>query len=215
VPVLFVHGINGTPANFAYLIEHLDHARFQAWVYNYPSGLYLHAVANHLNQTVAKLQLRYQMPRFVVVAHSMGGLVARGFILRHAATGNASRIPLFVSMSTPWDGHGAADLGVKYGPAVVDVWRDMAPGSDYLQSLFAVPLPKETLFHLIFTFQRNSASFGESDDHTVSVASELRAAAQADAVRLYGFNDSHDAVLEDPAVSELLNRLLAARLQTP
>lgn len=213
MPVLFVHGISGSPANFRYLIEHLDHSKFQAWVYNYPSGMYLQAVADHLNQTISKLQLRYQMPRFAVVAHSMGGLVARGFIQRHATSGGTSRIPLFVSIATPWDGHSAAALGVKYSPAVVHVWHDMAPGSDYLQSLFAVPLPSEIQFHLIFTFQRDSSSFGQSDDHTVTVASELRAAAQADAVRLYGFNDSHEEVLDDPAVSNLLNKLLAEQLQ--
>jgi hypothetical protein len=112
-------------------------------------------------------------------------------------------------MATPWDGHDGASFGVKYSPVVVDVWRDMAPGSDYLQSLFAVPLPKETRFHLLFAFHRNSASMGQSDDETVSVASGLGIGAQRDAVRIYGFDDSHDGVLEDPATSTLLDSLLA------
>jgi len=34
---------------------------------------------------MAKVQLRYGVDRFVVVAHSMGGLVSRGFILRREA----------------------------------------------------------------------------------------------------------------------------------
>ena len=55
VPVLFVHGINGTPASFDYLIEHLDSTRFQPWVYYYPSGLHLAGIANHLDDTLAKL----------------------------------------------------------------------------------------------------------------------------------------------------------------
>jgi pimeloyl-ACP methyl ester carboxylesterase len=209
VPVLFVHGIAGSPANFAYLIEHLDRTRFQAWVYNYPSGIYLSAVADHLNQTIQKLQLRYHVRRIAVVAHSVGGLVSRGFILRHAVSSSADEIPLFVSMATPWEGHDAATNGVKYSPIVVNMWRDVTPGSDYLQSLYAVPLPTETKFHLLFTFRRKSASFGESDDQTVTVASELGIRAQRDAVRLYGFNDSHDEILQDPATSELLDSLLA------
>lgn len=211
IPVLFAHGITGSPANFAYLIEHLDRTRFQALVYNYPTGIYLAAVADHLNQTIAKIQLRYHVRRIAVVAHSMGGLVARGFILRHALTSNADEIPLFVSMATPWEGHNGASLGVKYSPVVVDVWRDLAPGSDYLQALFAVQLPNETKFHLMFAFRRNSASFGESDDQTVTVASQLASGAQRDAVRIYGFDDSHDGILEDPATSALLDRLLAER----
>jgi hypothetical protein len=91
----------------------------------------------------------------------------------------------------------------------VDVWRDVAAGSDYLQSLFAVPLPKETKFYLMFAFRRNSASFGESDDETVSLASALGSDAQREAVRIYGFDDSHNGILEDPATSALLDRLLA------
>jgi pimeloyl-ACP methyl ester carboxylesterase len=209
IPVLFVHGITGSPANITYLIEHLDRTRFQAWVYNYPTGIFLAAVADHLNQTIEKIELRYHVGRMAVVAHSMGGLVARGFILRHALTSSSGEIPLFVSMATPWEGHDGASFGVKYSPVVVDVWRDMAPGSDYLRSLFVVPLPKDTKFHLLFAFRRNSASIGESDDRTVTVASALGSGAQRDAVRIYGFDDSHDGILEDPAVSTLLGSLLA------
>ena len=209
IPVLFVHGITGSPANFTYLIEHLDRTRFQAWVYNYPTGIFLAAVADHLNQTIEKIELRYHVRRMAVVAHSMGGLVARGFILRHALTSSGTGIPLFVSMATPWEGHDGASFGVKYSPVVVDVWRDMAPGSDYLKSLFVVPLPKETKFHLLFAFQRNNASIGESDDRTVTVASALGIGAQREAVRIYGFDDSHDGILEDPAASTLLGNLLA------
>jgi pimeloyl-ACP methyl ester carboxylesterase len=210
-PVLFVHGIAGSPANFAYLIQHLDRTRFQAWVYNYPTGICLSAVADHLNQTIAKLEVRYRVPRIAVIAYSMGGLVARGFILRHALTSRNGNIPLFVSMSTPWEGHRSALLVEKFASSA-DVWRDLVPGSHYLQSLFAVQLPKETKFHLMFSFRRNSASFGESNDQTVTVASELGSGVQREAVRIYGFDDSHDGILEDPATSGLLDRLLAETL---
>src|SRR5207244_1834877 len=59
LPVLFVHGINGTPTNFGPLIEHLDRERFQPWVYYYPSGAALPNVADHLAQTMRKLQRQY------------------------------------------------------------------------------------------------------------------------------------------------------------
>ena len=206
-PVLFVHGINGSPANFAYLIEHLDRTRFQPWVYYYPSGVHLAAIADHLNQTMAKLELRYRFSRFAVVAHSMGGLVSRGFILRYAQTASADRIPLYVTMSTPWEGHKGAEIGIKYSPAVVRVWIDMAPGSDYLKSLFATPLPRRMAHHLVFTFKGSSS--GESADGVVTVASQMYPQAQHEAVRLYGFDDTHDGVLSDKEASALLNDLLA------
>jgi pimeloyl-ACP methyl ester carboxylesterase len=208
-PVLFVHGINGSPANFDYLIRNLDRTRFQAWVYYYPSGLHLGSVADQLNQTVTKLQVRYRVPRFAVVAHSMGGLVARGFILRHQESSRGAAIPLFVSISTPWGGHKAAEDGVRRMPIVVEVWRDMAPGSEYQRSVLGTPLPAGMQHHMLFTFQRRSTSFGESDDQGVSVASQLALPAQSSAVRLYGFDDTHVGVLRNPETSRLLNELLA------
>ena len=209
IPVLFVHGINGTPANFQDLIRNLDHKRFQAWVYYYPSGLHMGTVADHLNQTVIKLQVRYGVKRFAVVAHSMGGLVARGFIQRHYASSRSTEIPLFVSISTPWGGHAAAASGIKQAPVVVEVWHDMAPGSEYQKDIFGHPLPPGMQHHLLFTYQRNSSSFGQSDDQGVSVASQLARAAQKNAARTYGFDDTHMGVLRDPEVSALLNELLA------
>ncbi len=208
IPVLFVHGINGTPASFEYLIEHLDRTRFQPWVYYYPSGLRLDGIANHLDETMAKLEVRHGVSRLAVVAHSMGGLVSRGYLLRAAENRRPVSIPLYVTISTPWGGHKGAETGVKRAPVVVRVWRDMAPGSEYQRAIYAQALAAGTSHHLVFTYNRNSKSFGESGDHSVTVASQLLPQAQGGAVRLYGFDDTHVGVLRDPEVSALLNRLL-------
>jgi len=209
VPVLFVHGMFGSPTNFAHLIDTLDKSKYQPWVYYYPSGVGLARVADHLNQTMAKLEARYSLPRYAVVAHSMGGLVARGFILRHARTSTAGLIPVFVTLSSPWGGDPAARMGVNMAPAVVPVWRDMSPDSEYLRSLFARALPPETRHFLLFTFKRNGALPGDSSDRTVTVASQLLPRAQREAFRLYGFDDDHDGVLSDPQVAETLTEILA------
>jgi pimeloyl-ACP methyl ester carboxylesterase len=208
IPVLFVHGLAGTPAKFEYYISRLDRSRFQPWVYYYPSGIHLPRIADHLAQTVAKLQRRYDHAKLVVIAHSMGGLVSRGFIQRHAAMRTPGEIPLFITISTPWGGHVGAETGVKRSPIVVHVWEDMAPGSDYLTDIFRNPLPRQTAHHLLFTFNRNAMSFGASDDEAVTVASELRPAAQEGATRLYGFDDTHTGVFRNAEVSSLINKLL-------
>src|SRR5262244_2795015 len=95
--------------------------------YYYPSGGSLSLCAEHLSQTMDKLRLQYGMQRFVVVAHSMGGLIARAFILRSLEAAPQSAIPLFVTLATPWSGHKSAESGVRYAPAVVRSWYDMAP----------------------------------------------------------------------------------------
>jgi len=219
-PVLFVHGINGTPASFATLIGNLDRSRFQPWLYYYPSGAHLGVIADHLDQTVKRLQLQHGFKRLLLVGYSMGGLVARGFLLRNQTETSRADIPLFVSISSPWGGVPSAAAGVKHAPSVVRVWYDMSPGSAYLRELFYNyndpdhttqhrPLPAGTTHHLLFGFQRNGRSFGESDDSTVSVASQLYGPAQQDAAHLYGFNATHDSILEAPEVLQLVNRLLA------
>lgn len=219
VPVLFVHGINGTPLNFRTLIGRLDRQRFQPWVYYYPSGGSLDTIADHLTQTMRHLQVQLGFRNFSVVAHSMGGLVSRGFLQRYKESGGQAAIPLFVTLSTPWGGHKAAAMGVKTAPAVVRVWVDMAPGSPYQRALFykdpdaqSAPrgLPQGTPHHLLFTFKQGSASFGEANDGTVTVASQLQREAQRDATRLYGFDETHMGVLESAEVSALLNQLLLA-----
>jgi hypothetical protein len=38
IPVLFVHGIGGSPQDFRSLIEGLDRTRYQPWIYHYPTA---------------------------------------------------------------------------------------------------------------------------------------------------------------------------------
>lgn len=212
IPVLFVHGIDGSPHNFKYLIERLDRQRFQPWVYYYPSGARLGLIADHLAQTVLQVELRYRVPKLIVVAHSMGGLVARGFLLRSEP--DRLHIPLFISISTPWGGQSAAQIGLDLSPTAVRSWHDIAPESDYLQSLFYTQsagrrsLPALTRHQLLFSFRKGSSSFGESSDQVVTVASELRAEAQDEAAGVYGFDATHTGILEDPQVSLRVNKLL-------
>ena len=82
-PILFVHGINGSPRNFAYLTEHIDdRAHFQPWLFYYPSGAHLENVAKRLNQMVEQLQGQYKFKKIVVIAHSMGGWSRETLFLR-------------------------------------------------------------------------------------------------------------------------------------
>jgi hypothetical protein len=89
----------------------------------------------------------------------------------------------------------------------------MAPGSAYKRSLYSTPLPAATKHHLVFTFNRKSASFGESDDQVVTVASQLLPQAQRDAAQLHGFDENHTSVLRNPQVALLVNQLLAGAFE--
>jgi pimeloyl-ACP methyl ester carboxylesterase len=219
IPVLFVHGMVGTPRDFDALIGNLDRARFQPWVFYYPTGASLDSVVRALSQVAVSLRVQYHFPRLFVVAHSMGGLVSRGFLLQQEAAIRRGEIPLFVSLATPWLGQPSAASGVAHAPTVVRSWYAMAPNSAFQRALFfrdpdtmkkRRPLPEGVVHHLFFGFHRDESWPGESGDSTIALVSQLRAEAQADAVRLYGHDDTHTGILEDPLVSAQLNAILAA-----
>ena len=195
----------------------MDRRRFQPWVSYYPSGIYLAGVAQHSNQLLDRLRLIHPYRQLFVLAHSMGGLLSRELILKRHESSASANIPLFISISSPWNGDESARLGVEHSPAVIDTWLDMAPDSSFLTKLFYVDaeqkkdrrvLPSTVKHHLLFGFNRNELIPGKSGDGTVTVASQLRPEAQSDAARIYGFDATQVGILENPDVSALLNAIL-------
>ena len=86
-----------------------------------------------------QLQARHGFRRLHLVAHSIGGLVARAFLARHGA--GFPYVKLFVSISTPWQGETLAAFGVHGLPASVPLWHDLQPRSPFLRTLFERKLP--------------------------------------------------------------------------
>lgn len=215
IPVLFVHGVAGSPAQFTALARALDGDRFQPWFYYYPSGLRLERTAANLSKLVHELHARLGFDRLFIVAHSAGGLVARRFLQLHPQIASESYSELLITLATPWGGHAAASFGVDHAPVVLPVWRDLAPGSEFLDQLFPAPgaphpVPDRVVQHLLFAFRRKSASLGESGDGVVSLRSELRPEAQDEARSQRGFDVDHTGILESPAAISHVTSLLDA-----
>jgi pimeloyl-ACP methyl ester carboxylesterase len=220
IPVLFVHGIDGSPRNFEELVDNLDRERFQPWFYFYPSGLHLQGLGDHLAGILSSLRHRHHFEQVYVVAHSMGGLVSRSFILRQREVSGEEFVTLFVSIATSWAGVDSAQSGVERSPVVVYSWHDLAPNSDFLAEIFYADgkqkavrrrLPSAVEYHLFFGFRRKSGSFGASSDAVINLDSALRPEAQEEAHRVRGFNDDHTGILRADDVSTLLNRILQER----
>jgi hypothetical protein len=212
IPVLFVHGIAGTPANFDQLVERLDRKRFQPWLLYYPSGGRLDMLGAATIRWIGSVAARHPMKRFVIVAHSMGGLVARSAINQWVdAVGDerAVKLEAFITLSTPWAGHAAAAEGVAHAPEVVPAWYDMAPGSDFIHGLFKTELPPECRYYLLFGFEGHSTLVGGVNDGVVAVSSELAPEAQEQSVKVYGFPESHMGILQSKDASDRLNSILA------
>lgn len=210
--VMFVHGANGTPRDWKFLVDGLDRSQFQPWFFYYPSGLPLDRSGAILAQLIQGLAAgpRFKLERLVVVAHSMGGLVARSALHRLSAPRAPAYLKMYVSLSTPYGGHDAAGVAAEHAPDVVPSWYDLTPGSPYLRALTAAPLPADLPFFLLFGYGNPAnVQFGPSGDGVVTMRSELNPAVHLQATRSYGFDVSHTGILESAAVRDLFNQLIA------
>ena len=210
IPVLFVYGISGSPQDWRVMLEKIDRKKYQPWFFFYPSGLRLDKSANALASVMLLLKGEHGFERLNIVAHSMGGLVSRGAIQRATATAGTNFVSHFISISTPWAGHQAAEMGVKHLKFPVPSWRDMVPNSDYLASIHSKPLPAGTRYDLIFSY-KSSGGMGLPDDNdgVVGVASELLPSVQESAASVLGLNEDHMGILNTPAALQRVEKSLA------
>ena len=144
---------------------------------------------------MSTLKTRYGIKDLHLVAHSMGGLLVRGYLNQCTEQNSCNYIRSFTSISTPWEGHKAAKMGVDYSPAVIPVWLDMNPTSDYLSELFDTPLPSRVPHHLLFGIKQQGVIGFESNDGSVALSSVLSYAAQEQAIEVSGFNEGHVSIL--------------------
>ena len=209
IPVVFVHGVSGTAGDFRALADALDKRRFQAWFFQYPSGARLENAARFLQTMLAEMQARHRFERYIVVAHSAGGLVARSALTRIQKEGGA--LPCaFVTISTPWSGIESAETGTRLSPVVLPAWIDLAPGSPFVRTMFDTPLGPAVSWYLLFGY-----AGGDGTDGAVSLKSMLRPVAQAQANDVLAFAESHRSILRSPesvrAVNERLHCLTGLR----
>ena len=195
IPILFVHGAAGSPQNFAAIAEHIDRSRYQPWFFYYPSGIPLEKVSRFLNGLVEELQVKYGFDQLYVTAHSMGGLVSRGFILKNIYDGGNDYIKLFVSISSPFGGLESAQKGVESAPVAIPSWHDVVPDSPFIQSIFSRPLRSQLDYYLLFSFKGDCSLFMDNNDGAVTLRSQLDVRAQKDALEKWGFDEGHVQIL--------------------
>lgn len=209
-PVLFIHGINGSPRVLEPLIERLDGTQFQPMYFYYASGLRIGQIAWHLGRIMRELEHQHDIDRYHVIAHSMGGLIARAWLLQRSGQGTSAQIASFVSLSTPWLGYPSARQGVDHSPVVAPVWRDMATGSEFLEGLFGHDDLLEELppHHLLFSFRQSGWLAGSSGDDVAALSSMLPPAVQRQAASVFGVDSGHVEILSDESAQARVEMLL-------
>jgi uncharacterized alpha/beta hydrolase family protein len=212
VPVLFVHGATGSPRGWKYLVSNIDLNRYQPWFYYYPSGASLKSLADLLFWKIFNLQTKYQFKELDIVAHSMGGLVARSFLVDYGQ--QFPSIKKFISISTPWSGDRLSEMGVKYSPGVIPAWKDLGLQSEFVQAIYRKPLPKNLDFYLLFGHEGNRNPLRSNNDGVVTLESQLDPRVQAEAKMIYGFKEDHSSILTSKQVASLINTILAPNKKT-
>jgi pimeloyl-ACP methyl ester carboxylesterase len=209
IPVLFVYGIGGSPQDMRYLMEHFDKKRYQCWFFHYPSGARLDRVAEVLAAKLRILKKRHGFSRCYVVAHSMGGLVAYTAVNYTVRWEGSNFIPAFVSISTPWGGHNAASAGIRRLRKPVPSWLDVAPNSDFLNAIYATPLPKGTRFSIIYGSKEGGPFWlkGENDG-VVTVESETDPRVKDEAASVTHLKLEHVAILKNDETLAKVQQLL-------
>jgi len=205
-PILFIHGAGGSPRGWRYFVENIDRSRFQPWFFYYPSGARMDSMSYLLLWKLTNLQTKYHFNEIYITAHSMGGLVARSFIINYSR--QFPYVRLFVSLSTPWGGDKMAEYGVKQSPAVIPCWIDMQPEGDFIKSLYKMKLPEHVSFYMFYGHRGSRNPFVSNNDGTITLSSLLDYRPQSEAKMNYAFNEDHGTILLSKQVLAQYNAIL-------
>ena len=212
IPVLFIHGAVGNPADWKKTVDQMDRKKFQPWFYYYPSGIRLEDSSAALNEIVKRIHAAYRFKTLYVTAQSMGGLVARGFIMKNVYQDKRDYIKLFVSISTPWNGHRLTAKGVEGAPAAIPSWHDMIPKSEFIQTIFKKDFPPGLKFYPLFSYRGDCSLFLANNDGTVELSSELDHRAQDGAEKIIGFDEDHGSIVFSPKFIEYYLKILNGKI---
>jgi len=209
IPVVFVYGIGGSPQDWRYFMDHFDRKKYQLWFCHYPSGMRLGRLSGTLALGLRTLKQRHGFSKCYVVAHSMGGLVSRTAICEAVSGEGNNFIPKFVSISTPWGGHKAAEMGIRHLKKPVPSWLDVKPGSDFLVKLYATPLPRGTSHDLIYgSIEGGPFWMKDKNDGVVTVESETDLRVKSATKSFRHLTHEHVQILQQKETLDWVEELL-------
>lgn len=137
-PVVFIHGYQSSPDIFSGISEYLKEQGFRLLTFSYASENGVAAAAPELSNYLQKKAIELedsgiQIKHFDLVAHSMGGLVARYYTCssEYAARSDVRKL---IFISVPQKGSPFASLGLQYYDD--KGIRDLVPGSALYASSF-------------------------------------------------------------------------------
>lgn len=137
IPILFIHGILHNRATFAWIVQRLA---LQGWREFREMNLMttFHTIprmAEQVGEAVDNLRRRYRVPQVDIIAHSLGGIIARYFIQLEGGDGSVRNL---ITLGTP---HGGTELSKL---SILPNIRELSPDSPIIRRLNAGPPPRLT-----------------------------------------------------------------------
>jgi pimeloyl-ACP methyl ester carboxylesterase len=212
-PVFLVHGINGSPRDFAPVVSRFRGSRYQPVVFYYPTGMPLADASRELGTRMQEFLERHPTNGFAVVGHSMGGLVAKGLLDQFDVARLLPAWKAFVGMSCPWSGVAAASQAKRL-PVHPASWDDLAPTSTFVHRVNTTPFPPSLAFYMFFGARGGRSMFSVLGNHDgrLTVDSMMDTPLAEAARDTFGFYEDHVSILAAPRVLARLETVLDQEL---
>jgi pimeloyl-ACP methyl ester carboxylesterase len=189
IPVLFIHGAQGSPQNWAYFMFRLDKNRYQPWFFYYPSGIRLSLASRLLFESLLDLRKKYGFKTVCITAHSMGGLITRDLLTRYDLKQNGIDVKIYMTLASPWTGFDSANMAFMFPSKKLPIWYDVTSTSSFINQALRAQLPPTISYYLFY---------GKED--SVARGTALDERAYGGAKEKFGFDVDHDSILSDRRV---------------
>jgi pimeloyl-ACP methyl ester carboxylesterase len=160
-----------------------------------------------------EIQIRHNYHDIAIVAHSMGGLVSRGAILKYLRDTQRNDVKVFVSINSPFGGD-IKSRNIGTSPVVLPPsFTDMGPESAYMTWLLYEDekrthfkrLPGGVPHHMIMGFK---GSVESCNDGTVSCVSQFHPEVQHHSASVRAWNFTHLGILREERTSLWISQIL-------
>ncbi len=129
-PVIMVHGIHDSPGVWLYLIRRLEKKDRRVTTFGYNSlSSSLDEIISRLDDHIHLVEAAFPNQRPILVAHSLGGLLARKWM---AGEGNTTRAAGLITLGTP---HRGSKLAAVFS---FGLGKHLAPRSNFIHGLIAL-----------------------------------------------------------------------------
>ena len=142
-PVILLHGLFQNRSCMYWVQNRLRAAGYSQTIsINTPPWRNLETLTEELAKKIDELRIKLNVEKFILVGHSMGGIIARNYVQNR---GGAAHVSDLITLGSPHHGSKLAPF------AVSQMGKSLLPGSSFLQAFNKVTWPKVTRAVSIYT----------------------------------------------------------------